>query len=126
MIVYVSVVDPSNIRILEETEQHRVIGVIGQEMSITCTVISGEPEETLIIKDDDGREMVKDGPSSVKFPLKPDHNDDGRNFTCIVLSCEEQVLLYTVQLQLRCKYFTLGQQNIVLILNYENVNKYML
>ncbi|CAC5370254.1 DSCAML1 [Mytilus coruscus] len=96
-------IDPSNIKILEETEQHRVIGVIGQEMSITCTVTSGEPEEILIIEDDNGTEMVKDGPGSVKFRLKPDRNDDGKNFTCLVLSGDELVLSYTVQLQLRYK-----------------------
>lgn len=105
MIVYISVVDPSNIRILEETEHHRVIGVIGQAISITCTVTSGEPEETLIIKDDDGRDIVKGGPGSINFQLNPDHNDDGKIFTCFVFSCDEQILSYTVELQLICKYF---------------------
>ncbi|CAC5370255.1 DSCAM [Mytilus coruscus] len=103
-------IDPSNIRILEETEPHRVIGVVGQNMSITCTVTSGEPKETLKIKDDKGREITKGGPGSVKLQLKPDHNDDGRNFTCLVISCDEQVLSYTVQLHLRCKYFTVGKK----------------
>ncbi|CAC5370257.1 unnamed protein product [Mytilus coruscus] len=96
-------IDPSNIKILEETEPHRVIGVVGHDMSITCTVTSGEPEETLIIKDDDGKEIVKGGPGSVSLVRKPDHKDEGRNFTCLVLSGDEQVLSYTVQLKLRCK-----------------------
>lgn len=74
-------------------------------MSTTCTVTSGVPEETLIIKDGDETEMVKGGPGSVKFQLVPDHYDEGRNFTCFALSGDEHVLSYTVQLQLRCKYF---------------------
>ncbi|XP_052073067.1 cell adhesion molecule DSCAM-like [Mytilus californianus] len=96
-------IDPSNIRIIEETEPQSVIGVIGQNMSITCTVTSGEPEETLIIEDDKRRKMAKGGPGSVKLQLEPDHNDDGRNFTCLVMSCDEQVLSYTVQLNIRYK-----------------------
>ncbi|VDI00260.1 neural cell adhesion molecule [Mytilus galloprovincialis] len=95
--------NPSNIKIIEETEPHRVVGVVGQNMSTTCTVTSGVPEETLIIKDGDETEMVKGGPGSVKFQLVPDHYDEGRNFTCFALSGDEHVLSYTVQLQLRCK-----------------------
>ncbi|XP_071181229.1 neural cell adhesion molecule 1-A-like isoform X2 [Mytilus edulis] len=96
-------IDPSNIKIIEETEPHRVVGVVGQNMSTTCTVTSGVPEETLIIKDGDETEMVKGGPGSVKFQLVPDHYDEGRNFTCFALSGDEHVLSYTVQLQLRYK-----------------------
>ncbi|CAG2225149.1 unnamed protein product [Mytilus edulis] len=126
-------IDPSNIKIIKETEPHKIIGVVGQNMSMTCTVTSGIPEETLIIKDDDETEMVQGGPGSVKFQLNPDHNDDGRNFTCLAISykpnitvqaCPHNTTMAGNPLELRCNDEE-GSTNVISGYKWQHNGKYL-
>ncbi|CAC5416677.1 unnamed protein product [Mytilus coruscus] len=72
---------PSGIYVSEVSSGHRVLGVEGQQMTLTCNVNSGTPRETIFwIKN--GIVVFSGGPGRLQYTFIPKHEDNFQNYTC--------------------------------------------
>ncbi|XP_052072853.1 netrin receptor DCC-like isoform X1 [Mytilus californianus] len=72
---------PSKMKVLEANMTEIVLGIEGQQLTLTCNVNSGKPEETIFwIKNE--TVVSSGGPGSLRYTFIPQQEDNLQNYTC--------------------------------------------
>ncbi|XP_052072854.1 uncharacterized protein LOC127710938 isoform X2 [Mytilus californianus] len=94
---------PSKMKVLEANMTEIVLGIEGQQLTLTCNVNSGKPEETIFwIKNE--TVVSSGGPGSLRYTFIPQQEDNLQNYTCKANNSLNSVPLEeSVQLRLTCQ-----------------------
>lgn len=97
-----------------------VLGIEGQEMTLTCNVNSGEPAETIfwITKE---QVVSSGGPGRLNYTFIPQQEDNRQIYTCKANNSLNSVPLEkNVQLRLTCEF---NLKIFEMALNIQNIKK---
>lgn len=94
--------------VIHETDiVNRIHGIEGHIINLTCTVKSGQPNETLTWTSQ-GTVLKVGGPSILTVYLIANRTDHLQHYTCLANnSAVQKPLTKTIQLDIECKFISL-------------------